>query len=135
VVAILTGSNYQVASRVWVDAGREFALRVMVETGSCVSLGREALLPPEMEVVPLDAATAQLFDVTGGLLPITGTVNLTMRVGICSAPVTSGVVRGMSVPLRLGTDYTDVHVPNICGPEGRIGLPTKPNVDIICREY
>jgi len=135
VVAILTGSNYQVASRVWLDAGREFALRVIVETGSCVSLGREALLPPEMEVVPSDAATAQLFDVTGGLLPITGTVNLTMRVGICSAPVTSGVVRGMSVPLRLGTDYTDVHVPNICGPEGRIGLPTKPNVDIICREY
>ena len=134
-VAILTGSNYQVASRVWLDAGRELALRVIVETGSCVSLGREALLPPEMEVVPLHAATAQLFDVTGGLLPITGTVNLTMRVGICSAPVTSGVVRGMSVPLLLGTDYTDVHVPNICGPEGRIGLPTKPNVAIICREY
>jgi len=38
VVAILTGSNYQVASRVWLDAGRELALRVIVDTGSCVSL-------------------------------------------------------------------------------------------------
>jgi len=52
VVTILTGSNYQVASRVWLDAGRELALRVIVDTGSCVSLVREALLPPEMEVAP-----------------------------------------------------------------------------------
>jgi len=37
VVAILTGSNYQVASRVWLDAGRELALRGIVDTGSCVS--------------------------------------------------------------------------------------------------
>jgi len=69
-------------------------------------------------VAPLDAATAQLFDVYGGLLPITGTVTLTVRVGAYSTPVTCGVVRGMSVPLLLGTDYTDVHVPNICGPKG-----------------
>jgi len=81
VVAILTGSNYQVDSRVWIDAGRELALRVIVDTGLCVCLVREALLPPEMEVAPLDAATAQLFDVNGGLLPITGTVTLTVRVG------------------------------------------------------
>jgi len=76
VVAILTGSNYQVASRVWLVAGRELALRFIVDTGSCVSPVREALLPPEMEVAPLDAATAQSFDVNGGLLPITGTVTL-----------------------------------------------------------
>jgi len=121
VVAILTGSNYQVASRVWLDAGRELALRVIVDTGSCVSLVREALLPPKMEVAPLDAATAQLFDVNGGLLPITGTVTLTVRVGTHSNPVTCEVVRGMWVPLLLGTDYTDVHVPNICAPEGYTG--------------
>jgi len=113
VAAILTGSNYHVASRVWLDAGRESALRVIVDTGSCVSLVREALLHPEMKVAPLDATTAQLFDVNGRLLPITGTVTLTMRVGTYSTPVTCGVVRGMSVPLLLGTDYTDVHVPNI----------------------
>jgi len=52
VVAILTGSNIQVASRAWLDAGRELALRCIVNTGSCVSLVRKALLPPEMEVVP-----------------------------------------------------------------------------------
>jgi len=52
VVTILTGSNYQVASRVWLDAGRELALRGIFDTGSCVSLVREALLPPEMEVAP-----------------------------------------------------------------------------------
>jgi len=39
-VAILTRSNNQVASRVWLDAGRELALRVIVDTGSCVSLVR-----------------------------------------------------------------------------------------------
>jgi len=50
VVAILTGSNCQVASRVWLDTGRELTLRVIVDTGSCVFLVREALLPPEMEV-------------------------------------------------------------------------------------
>jgi len=31
-----------------------------------------------------------------------------------------GVVRGKSVPLLLGTDYTDVHMPNLCGPKGYI---------------
>jgi len=81
VVAILTGSFYQVASRIWLDAGRELALRVIVDMGSCVFLVREARLPPEMKVALLDAATAQLFDVNGGLLPITGTVTLTVRVG------------------------------------------------------
>jgi len=78
VVAILTGSNYQGASRIWLDAGRELALRVIVDTASGVSLVREALLPPEMMVAPLDAATAQLFDINWGLLPITGTVTLTV---------------------------------------------------------
>jgi len=102
-VANLTGSNYQVASRIWLDAGRELALRVIVDTGSGVSLEREALLPPEIKVAPLDAATAQLFDVNGGLLPITGTVSLTMRFCTYSTSVTCVVVRGMSVPLLLGT--------------------------------
>jgi len=118
VVAILTCSNYQVASRVWLDAGHELALRVMVDTGSCVFLVREALLPPEMTVAPLDAATAQLFNVNGGLLPITGTVTLTVRVGTYAIPVTCGVVRGRSVPLLLGTDYTDIHVPTFADPRG-----------------
>jgi len=52
VVAILTGSTYQVASRIWWDAGRELARHFIVDTGSCVSLVREALLPPEMQVGP-----------------------------------------------------------------------------------
>jgi len=120
VVAILTGSNYQVASRIWLEAGRELSLRVIVDTGSGVSLVREALLPPEMKVAPLDVANAQLFDVNGGLLPITGAVTLTVRIGTYSTQVTCGVVRGMSVPLLSGTDYTDFHVPNICGPKGCI---------------
>ena len=122
VVAILTGSNYQVASHVWLDAGRESALRVIVDKGSCVFLVREALLPPEMKVAPLDAATTQFFDVDGGLLPITGTVALTVRVGTYSTPVTCVLVRGISVFLLLRTDCTDVHVPNICGPKGYIRL-------------
>jgi len=133
VVAILTGSNYQVASRIWLDAGRELALRVIVDTRSAVSLVREALLPPEMKVAPLDAATARFFDVNGGLLPITGTVTLTVRIGTYSTPVTCGVVLGMSVPLLLGTDYTDVHVPNICGPKGYIQVLDGCRVPILRR--
>ena len=31
-------------------------------------------------------------------------------------------MRGISVPLLLGTDYTDVHIRNICGPKGYIQL-------------
>jgi len=101
----------------WLDAGPELALRVIFDTGSGVSLVLEALLPPETKVASLDAATAQLLDVNGGLLPITGTVSLQVRVGTYTTPVTCGLVRGMSVPLLLGTYYTDVHVPNICGPK------------------
>jgi len=86
-----------------------------------------------MKVVPLDAATAQLFDVNGRLLPITGTVTLTVPVGTYSTPVTCGVVRGMSVPLLLGTDYTDVHVPNICGPKGYIPVLDGCKVPILRR--
>jgi len=133
VVAILTGSNYQVASRIWLDSGRELALRVIVDTGSGVSLVREALLPPEMKVERLDAATAQLFDVNGGLLPITGTVTLTVRIGTYSTQVTCGVVRGMSVPLLLGTGYTDVHVPNICGSKRYIQVVDGCKVPILRR--
>ena len=132
-VSILTGSNYQVASRVWLDAGRQLSLLVIFDTGSGVSLVQEELLPPEMKVAPLDAATAQMFDVNGGRLHITGTVTLTVRVGTYSLPVTCGVVRGMSVPLLMRTDYTDFHVPNICGPKGYIQVRDGCKVPILRR--
>jgi len=86
-----------------------------------------------MEVAPLDAATAQLFDVNGGFLPITGIVTWTVRVGTYYTSVTCGVVRGMSVPLLLGTDYSDVHVPNICGPKWYIQLRNGYKVPILRR--
>jgi len=84
-------------------------------------------------VSPLNAATAQLFDVHGGLLSITGAVTLTVRVGTFSTSVTYGVVRGMSVPPLLGNDYNDVHVPNICGPKGYIRLLNGCRVPILRR--
>ena len=133
VKAILTESKFQAASRISLDAGRELALRVIVDTGSCVSVIRVGPLPPEMKVVPLDAATVQLFDVNGGLLPITGTVILTVRFGTYSTPVTCGVVRGMLVPPLLGADYTGVHVPSICGPKGYIQLQDGCKVPILRR--
>ena len=49
-------------------------------------------------------------------------MTLTVRFGTYSTPVTCGVVRGISVPLLLGTDCTDVHIRNICGPKGYIQL-------------
>jgi len=39
----------------------------------------------------------------------------------------------MSVPLRHGTDYTDVHVPSICGPKGNIQVPNVGKVRILRR--
>jgi len=84
-------------------------------------------------VAPLNAATAQMFDVNGGFLPITGTVTLTVLVGTYSTPVTCGVVRGMSVPPLLGTDYADVHVPNFCGPKGYIQLLSGCKIPILRR--
>jgi len=38
-----------------------------------------------MKVAPIDAATTQLYDVNGGLLPITGTVTLKVRIGTYTA--------------------------------------------------
>ena len=38
VATIMAGSKYQAASRIWLDAGRELALRVIVDKGSRVSL-------------------------------------------------------------------------------------------------
>jgi len=88
---------------------------------------------PKMKVPPLDATTAQLFDVNGGLLPITGTVTLMLRVGTYKTRVTCGEVRGMSVPLLLRTDETDVYVPNICGPNGYIQVLNGFKVPFLCR--
>ena len=70
----------------------------------------------------VDAVTALLFDVSGGLLLITGTMTPKVRVGAYTTPVTCEGVRGMSVPLLLGTDYTAVRVPNICGQKRYIQL-------------
>jgi len=39
----------------------------------------------------------------------------------------------MSVPLLLGTDFTDFHVPNICGPKGYIRLLNGCRVPILRR--
>jgi len=61
-----------------------------------------------------------IFDVNGGLLPITGTVTLTVRGATHSTKVTCGVRRGMSVTLILGIDYIEVNVLNICGRKGNI---------------
>ena len=84
-------------------------------------------------MAPLDAATAQLFDVNGGLLPITGAMTLKVRVVTYTTPVTCGEVRGISVPLFLGTAYIDIHVPNICGPKGYIQVLNGCKVPILGR--
>jgi len=111
VVAILTGSNYQVAARVWLMKGHELATRVIIDTGSGVSLIREDLLPRDVTVKAADMSSASMFDMNGGLLPIKGTIALHVRIGSYTTEITVGVVPGMSVPMILGTDYTDRHVP------------------------
>jgi len=122
VVAILTGVNYQVSGRLWLDEGFELACRIIVDTGSAASLIRQESLPKEVQLGPVDPEQYHMFDINGGLLPIVGSVKLTVRIGSYDTEVTFGVVPRMSVPVLLGTDYTDIHVPVISGPSRFIRL-------------
>jgi len=122
VVAILTGSNYQVTARVWMHDGHLLATRAIIDTGSGVSLIREDLIPPEVTVCSLDKATPNMFDVNGNILPITGLVTLHGRLGTYETTHSLGVGQDMSVPFLLGTPYSDAHVPIISGPRSFIQL-------------
>ena len=133
VVSILTGSNYQVAARVWLMIGHELATRVIIETGSGVSLIREDLLPRDVTVKAAEKSSASMFDINGGLLPIKGTIALHVRIGSYTTEITVGVVPGMSVPMILGTDYTDRHVPAICGPDNYTRMHDRGRVPILRR--
>jgi len=74
VVAVFTGSNHQVAARVWLVKRHELATRV--DTGSGVSLIREDLLPRGQNVKEAGKPSSAMFDINGRLLPIKGTVAL-----------------------------------------------------------
>jgi len=54
VVAILTGSIYQVAARVRMDDRYVLHTWVIVDTESGVSLVRQELLPPEVSINPVE---------------------------------------------------------------------------------
>lgn len=133
VVAILVGSNYQVAAQLWLHRGFEFNSRVVVDTGSSASLIRKELLPDEVTVGPVDPSRWHMFDINGGLLPIVGSVTMHVCIGSYRTTVTFGVVPRMSVPVLLGTDFTDVHVPAIRGPKGTIKLRNGESVPILHR--
>jgi len=92
VVAILTGSNYQVATRVWMQDGYLLATRAIIDTGSGVSLIRADLLQKEVTVCPLDKSTPNMFDVNVNILPITGLVTLQVRIGTYETTHSLGVV-------------------------------------------
>ena len=131
VVAALTGSNYQVAARLWVSQGYEFASRVVVDTGSSASLIRKELLPDGTTLSAVKPSRWHMFDINGGLLPIVGSIDMSICIGSYRTTVTFGVVPHMSVPVLLGTDFTDVHVPAICGPEGCVRLRNGESVPIL----
>jgi len=133
VVAILTGSNYLVAARVWLIRGHKLATRVIIDTGSRVSLIREDLLLKDETVKAADKSSAFMFDINGGLVPIKGTIMLHVRIGSYTTEITVGVVPGMSVPMILGTDYTDSHVSAICGPDNYIRMHNRGRVPILRR--
>jgi len=132
-VAILTGSNYQVATRVWMQDEHLLATRAIVDTGSGVYLIREDLLPKEVPVCPLEKSAPNMFDVNGNILPITGFVTLHVRIGTYETTHSLGVVQGMSVPLLLGTPYSDAHVLIISGPPNFIQLKDGCRVPILRR--
>ncbi|GAB0496028.1 hypothetical protein MMPV_007338 [Pyropia vietnamensis] len=64
-VVSLSGSNYQVATRVWLSPGYEVALRVILDTGSGVSLIRKELLPEDTEYRAVDKSTPRMYDING----------------------------------------------------------------------
>ncbi|GAB0497436.1 hypothetical protein MMPV_008769 [Pyropia vietnamensis] len=64
-VVSLTGSNYQVATRAWLSPGYEVALRVILDTGSGVSLIRKELLPEDSEYRAVDKSTPRMYDING----------------------------------------------------------------------
>lgn len=131
IVSVLVGSNYQVAARLWLQDGYEFTSRVIVDTGSAASLIRQDLLPEGTDVSPAGSPEWRMFDVNGGLLPIVGSIALTVCIGFYQTQVNFGVVSNMSVPVLLGTDYLDLHVPAVCGPEGIIRMRNGETVPIL----
>jgi len=133
VVAILPGSSFQVAARVWIMKGHELATRVIIYTGSGFSLIREDLLPRDVTVTAADKSSASMFDKNGGLLPIKGTIALHVRIGSYTTEITVGVVPGMSVLMIMGTDYTDRDVPAICDPDNYIRMHDGGRVPILRR--
>lgn len=134
VVAILTGSNYKVAARLWLSTGYELASRAVVDTGSGVSLIRRELLPKGTVLKPVDKDAESMYDVNGGILPIVGELCMHARIGSHLAEVNLGVVSGMSVPMILGTDYTDLHMPDTCGAAGYIRMGDSSTVPICRRD-
>jgi len=86
-----------------------------------------------VQLGPVDPEQYHMFDINGGLLPIVGSVKLTVRIGSYDTEVTFGVVPRMSVPVLLGTDYTDIHVPVISGPSRFIRLLNGDKVPILGR--
>jgi len=122
VVAILTGSSYQVATRVWMQDAYLLATRAIIDAGSGVSLIWADVLPKEVTVSPLEKSTPNMLDVNENIRPITGLVTLQVRIGTYETTHSLGVVQGMSVPLLLGTPYSDAHVPIISGPRNFIQL-------------
>ena len=133
VVAILTGSNYPVAARVWLMKGHELATRVIIDTGCGVSLIREDLLPRDVTVKAADKSSASMFDINGGLLPTKGTIALHVRIGSYTTDITVGVVPSMSISMILGTDCTNRHVPAICCPDNYIRMHDGGRVPILRR--
>ncbi|GAB0493385.1 hypothetical protein MMPV_004667 [Pyropia vietnamensis] len=59
-VVSLTGNNYQIATRVWLSPGYEVALRVILDTGSGVSLIRRELLPEDTQYNAVDKSTPRI---------------------------------------------------------------------------
>lgn len=113
VVAIVGKVNYQVAARLWVQEGYELVTRVVIDTGSAISIIRQELLPEGTEVAAITAPKLEAYDLNGGLISIVGTAVIHVCLGAYHAEVTFAVVPNMTVPVILGTDYTDVHVSNI----------------------
>jgi len=105
----------------------------MIDTRSGVSFIREDLLSRDVTVKAADKSSASMFDINGGLLPIKGTIALHVRIGSYTTEITVGVVPGMSVPMILGTDYTDRHVPAICSPDRYVRMHDGGRVPILRR--
>lgn len=123
---------YQLAVRLFITKGYEWATRAILDTGSGPSLVRKQALPRGFPMEPLgDLETLRFYDVNGGWLPIVGSVTLGVCVGKQISYISFGVVPNMCVPVILGNTFVDHETKSINSEDQTVTLLSGETVPIL----